>query len=791
MDTDKIINKPNHRISYKAKLRLAWYKPTINYYISLALNNSNYENIKSWLNAANGVIDDTVFLYLTKPILGELKSNISLPDEIRDLDFITPIREKNLGEYIELPYKFQVMVHNDDVIMERNAKVKEQILKLMKQALVNEINANGIQGNPVEQAVPSKPVPDLNTFAKDFIANYLDGRAIKGQTKLEYINYINNFDTQRLQAFYFWWATEHFYTYRSIVNDEVSKEVLHPLSVYTVGDEEFVEDRNVVLIHDKISYDDLLLYYDKLLPAEEKEYIAKFSGVDDANTSISVATAFLESRLVNIRELPTTDGKFTITGTNKLIDRYRVFFISERKTKILTYQSLDGEELTEEVDEEYTLDKAAGDISLETIYIPEVYMGIRFGDENTGVYIPAQPEIVQRYHVVTHKPKMPVNGRDYVLDGIKNNPIPNRLIPFQIIDRIIWHHMELNMAKYKYFIEVVPKSMLNDDSAGTSKEKMYYMKQDNLLTYDDSEVDFNTAAQAFRIVQNPGLERYLMGLNEIRMQNKREAYEIANMNDERAGQGNANDKVSNFNANLNIAKLGSVLMVNMFNKTLELDHIADLEFAKYAYIKGKKGAYFNSNGEPVLFDTDGMEDLDVKYGLSVSNSIIDQRTLQAWKDLAFAAAQNREFGIAATAIDAQNISKIRNAIVELDKLNKELANSQQVSQEKISQQQIEANQQALAFERETIMMKTKLEGEYELEKERIKASTVTLGLDANNNKIDDSSDIIARSKERMDAINIELKQRELANKQWKDREDVRLKDKEIDANKYIAKINKN
>ena len=77
--------------------------------------------------------------------------------------------------------------------------------------------------------------------------------------------------------------------------------------------------------------------------------------------------------------------------------------------------------------------------------------------------------------------------------------------------------------------------MLNPDNTGTTNEKLFYIKADNTLIYDDTIVDFNTVAQGFRVIGMPAVENYLKVLIELRDKYKSEALEISNMNSYRLG----------------------------------------------------------------------------------------------------------------------------------------------------------------------------------------------------------------------------------------------------------------
>ena len=51
---------------------------------------------------------------------------------------------------------------------------------------------------------------------------------------LNRINDVNDFDTKRIQSFFYWWACEEFYTYREVINNEVYTSIISPLEGYPI-----------------------------------------------------------------------------------------------------------------------------------------------------------------------------------------------------------------------------------------------------------------------------------------------------------------------------------------------------------------------------------------------------------------------------------------------------------------------------------------------------------------------------------------------------------------------------
>ena len=210
------------------------------------------------------------------------------------------------------------------------------------------------------------------------------------------------------------------------------------------------------------------------------------------------------------------------------------------------------------------------------------------------------------------------------------------------------------------------------------------LKADNTLIYDDTQVDLNIVLQGLRVINNSGLAEYINILWQIRASNKQDAWDAANMNSERFGSTQSQQTVTNANQNIYRAKLGSTLMITMFNKALELDHKADLEYSKYAYANGKKGVFFDKKqGIFVDIEIDPFEHINSDYFPIVVNSKVEEDKLRKFEELAFSAAQNGDLDIASEAIDADSAPQIKKIIKDILEAKRAYENSIATRKEEI------------------------------------------------------------------------------------------------------------
>ena len=701
-----MLSYPEQQVSRSKKEEDSFYKPTYDYLISKAISLNPKDELTTWLDAANGIISNASLKYLISPLKDKETEQVlnKLPGEIRDTDLINTVRERNIGEYIGIPYKFTVNVLNADSILKRDAAVAEEVNKAMQQGLINLLNEYYEKQQEVGQAegaintgLPSKDFPDIEKFAKEFIENWIDDRAIKGFNILKLINVVNDFDTKRIQAFFYWWATEEFYTYREIINNEVYTSVLSPFESYPIyNDEQFVEDYTGFLIKKKTTLSKVKAMYWNEFSNSERDHIANLTR--DGQGKYSTKGTWLASRSWDASETnnysANSNMDYDVTDTYEALDEYTIIWRTEVPIKIRKFIDPLGIEREEPVIEDY--EETELDLEVRTEWIEEVYIGKRFGNAITGVYLKPKPCDVQRYDEHTLTPKLPVGGKKGILRNIKQNPIPKRLLPYVLIDRMILLQQERVIAKYEGYIKVIPQALLNDDITGTKKEKLFYIKADNTLVYDDTTIDFNTVAQGFRVVAMPDVANYLKTLIDLRDKYKAEGLEIANMNNYALGDVMASTGKSVMQESIYRAKVGNVLSITMFHAALERDHTADLEFSKVAYHDEKRGSYTDrASGKPIYVDINIEEHRETQYGCFVENSKLDEAKLEMLRQIGFNASQNGDIDSAITAIEGDSIPEVRKALKEISKANKELeermAENQNATQRYVADMQDKIN----------------------------------------------------------------------------------------------------
>ena len=711
-----ITNRQDQRTSITTKHSDDWKVGNIHYWLNIAYGQNDKADTLSNINASNGIVDADTYTYVLNPLQADGDKLKNLPGEIRDVDFITPIREKNIGEYLELPDTFTVKVNDPNISLIKNKEVADILRPVVEQAIINKINEQQ------ETGVPSKDVGDISKLVETTISNWIDSRAKNAQGLIEHLKDDNDYNNKIIALFNNWWCTEEVYIHIYIENGNVFFEEINPLYGYPISNgDEFVDDNDAFVIDRKISIDSIKEHYSEDLTSTDLKYLDTLIDKYDSG-SYSVKAEVIQDYYGRKTFADDIYNGNIPLDTSRDIRESILYFKTEVKRRILYKQNAIGEVVNEIVEKGYIVNEELGDIEIKNEWITEVWKQVLLGQDYVGIYLNPEPLDVQIYDN-KGKAKLPIVGKKGVLNNVYVNPIPKRIIPNLALYRIITLQIERQMAKYKGVMEIIPASML-EGVDGDAKANMWYKLADNTLIYDDSEISPSTVKEGYRLVGNDGAVSYIKALIDLREVVKNEAWDMANMNDSRYGNAPASATVTNNQQNIFRARLGSMLMVTTFNNIKVKLFTQLLEYSKAVYGDGINGSNFNSEGGITYYNINAGELTENQYGVYVSNSMLDYNKLKEYKDLAFSAAQNGEFEIASKAIDSDNVSEIRTHIDTFiktrDTYNKELE-ANKMQQEKAMHDEVLADKEAdRQIELEKIRLKAELEGNTKVQLESMK-----------------------------------------------------------------------
>lgn len=679
---------PNTRASIAEKHGEKWYKQMADWVIELALASNDKSFTSKCLDAANGVINKEDYEYVLGTYItgkeateAENQLNAQVLGKLRDVDILTPIKEKYMGEFISSYHNYQVYSLDPEVILRRNADLGEQVKAMMFQK-VSEILANPDKGSDL----------DISGFIKKFLDEWIDKDVAAEQDTLEMLN--ANIEAKRkyIDAYFYWWACEEVYTYRYLSGKDVKFKVLNPLEYYRVrSGNYFVEDDNYGLHRTLVSIQEIIdEFYNNMDDGLNEEQLSLLKAI---SVNIQNGVGYVNSRIfLDYRKQFPTDAKLeadiqvTRSGLNVTKDHY--VFKTEIKKGILSYYDNDGSLAGMDVDEDYILNKKAGDVSIEWLYINQMWEGWRFGGDFVKLYIPPRPVQIQRELLSNSSVcKSPFNGASYIHEANAVKPIPYRIKDNLALYKIYTLLEERWINKFKSWL-MVPESILADSKEMKTEERLDQADIDSIFPFNDENLRDNpNGLSNFREVATTAVIKYITILNQVKQSIKQDAWELANMNDARRGQNNPYKGKGTNEQEYAQAITGTIWSLEMFNSFREKDYMANLDFSRVAWVDGKQGSYIDENTKQLkLVNVDGEAHLGTNVGVFISNSAELNAQAEALKQLAFSTGQNNDPELSAEAITNKNISKLKLAIGASTKARREFDMKMETAKADINRQ---------------------------------------------------------------------------------------------------------
>jgi hypothetical protein len=787
-----------HRVSRTTKQKPEWYKPLAEYMIG-KIDSSILEDIKDKINAVRGDISDTYYKKVLNPFNASDKKFTRWRGEMRNFDIMRDIIRRYLGEYSRQPFDFQVKANDPEVITRFSDALNAKITNLAIQAYVNSLNAAG-----VDTGQPTKEVPDFEKFYQEFKIEYVDDLAAQGQALLTAIIDWTDSNLKYYKSFYDYIVLGQTFTYRDIRGNVLHKEVIDPLSYHPISNgEPFIEDHDNGIRTFKVTMSQLLENFSTILTEETYNKVRKlYDSYRTSSGGVAVPLSYFKSLMDDATYTAFTSNTrntarigndmYRLTNKDDMVDGYHFVFTTEVKVGHLIYLDPVTGTLTEELIEADTFkfNQNEGHISITWEWWNEYWEFYQFGDTHDDIYsIPRPIAFQRRDNNNPQKIKSPYNGLCEIVPGTGFTfSIPDAVLPYQIARNIFAFYREKIIAKNKDKIVVIPKSLLGDETF--AENAIYRMEANSVFAYDDSEDDAGTKAQHIRIL-DASLSQFISHITDLMDRMKQEAWETVDMNAQRYGDIATSAGKATTEEAIVRSSMGSVIIFTMFERFLEREFTADLEYSKMAYIKGKKGSYSDVEGNTRFLDLDVDNHLLANYGIHVVSAISQTEKKRAMRDLAFNASQNGNVGLAAKAVLSDNVASIKKAFTEFEKAQTEYQRSIANEKEQIMAQveQAKAQNEEASRQHEVNLANIREAGEtqrtvMELQVKLLDLQTQLESTPENTSNSDAINDQIALQKLELDKVKQSLDMQ-------KHRDTIGIKREEMASKEKIAKMNKN
>ena len=785
---------PRQRVSNAEKNKPEWYAGCCDWIIAQGQNIRNSSDLEKKYRVLKGDIPTEFYKKILNPYNATNEKYTRFPATMRNYDIMKGVIRRYVSEYIKNPHDFIVGANNPEVVLARNSKLRQELAFIVQEqiaAKIQESYTNWVnQGNDPQQFNPQEQF-NIEEFITDFNEKYIDDISAQGQ---EILNVIRDITEDRLiysRAYFEWVTFGECYTYTDVIGEKLIKRVVSLRDAFPVpNDNMFAEDYDMFAERRKLTYQQIIDEFDEYFTDVDRKFLEDYYALNGhPTTPLDFATyerfypdicsrfnkedrAFFSKEPSMIRDL-----------NSNLYDVWHVVWRGEIRRCIVTYQNQAGFISTRMEEDNYELNSAVGDISMEYIYVPQVYESTRIGCRQYAIY-PYKARAV----AYNRNGKLPYNGMNELFPGFGKFSILDIVTPFQVFYNIVAYHREMVLAKNKLNVLMIAKSLLGK----VPEDTIYKMIADGVLYIDDSEDQGMLRAQQVRFLQN-NIGDYLTQLTNLMADIENTAKMQVDMTPQRYGDiANSAGKGTTQEAIVR-GSMGSVIIEYMMDLMRERDYARDMDYSKFAWIDGLDTSYRDDENNLKYVSVDIDKHIYADYVIKAKNSTKEQEKLDQLKQFAFSAAQNGDLTAAVAAIQGDNVAAIVKLVNKFN--NEKMAHENELKQldQQLEQMKQEFELQKIQIKGEEDRKTKLLEGEIDKQIELIRADANMVSypgnvsdaekqegidrLEAQRNAIQQDKNSIERQKMAIDFFNAER--------------DRQVKEKDIDTKLKIAKENKN
>lgn len=791
---------PKQRVSGNIKQTAEWYANAIDYVIDAGLSFNDRKDTELKLSILRGDLPTEFYKKTLNPYNSANEKYQRFPATLRNLDIMSDIIRRYVSEYFKGVHEFVVGANNPDIVINKNAKLKEKIGELAQQAFQQEferqyqamIQQAQQQGQDPNTINPQQAMPDVDKFIADFNEKYIDDESKQGQDILDYVRAMTQDNIIYLSAFFNFVSLGECYSYSDVRGNKLFKEHVPVLEAFPIpNDKFFVEDHDMFARRMLMSYQQIIDMFDDMLTDKDKKFLELYYGRASSNNGITqlnytqmfetypdICDKFTKGEREIFKKEPITIH----AENNNLFEVWHVVWRGEAKRGILTYINELGLQTTRVVEEDYEFNPEAGDINIEWVYEPQVYEGYRIGGRYNSIYpIKARPVAFNR------NGKLPYNGIMEVLPMMGKFSIIKLITPYQVMRNIFAYHREMVIAKNKMLILLLPESLI----ASNSEDKIYKMAADGVLLIDDSEDTNSLKMQQIRLL-NANMGDYITQLTNLMEATKLEAREMVDMNMQRYGEIAQSAGAATTQEAISRSSMGMVILVQMFDEFRKADYNRDLDYCKLAYAEGLDTSYWDELGKRRFISLDVNTFISSDYSTTVRNDSKELDKIQQLRQWAFSAAQNGDLDMALAAISGDNVSQIKATVQKFMDIKRQHEEQMKQMEQMMKQEELQSKLQEIAAKGEQDRLTEELKYAYEMQ---LKYMDVDMSLLASNASDESARNRLAAitedNKRNLEQQRIQLDREKLMADTYSKAADREVKRHQIDTQLKIAKTNKN
>ena len=160
---------PVQRCSAAEKAKPSWYANSIDYVIAAGIGANDRTDTDLKLSILRGDIPNDFYKKTLNPYNASKEKYTRFPATMRNFDIMSDIIRRYVSEYYKGIHEFTVGANNPEVVLAKNAKLKQEVSRLCEQAFMQEFEKNLQQlvqeaeanGQPAESINPQDAMPDI------------------------------------------------------------------------------------------------------------------------------------------------------------------------------------------------------------------------------------------------------------------------------------------------------------------------------------------------------------------------------------------------------------------------------------------------------------------------------------------------------------------------------------------------------------------------------------------------------------------------------------------------------
>lgn len=134
------LNFPKQRVSAAERNKPEFYANSCDWLIGQALSIAQTDDIEKKYHFLKGNIDAEYYKKILNPYNATNKDYQRFPATMRNYDMVGGVVRRYVGEYIQNPHDFIVGANNPEVVLARDAKLRQELMTIVQQKLLKELN---------------------------------------------------------------------------------------------------------------------------------------------------------------------------------------------------------------------------------------------------------------------------------------------------------------------------------------------------------------------------------------------------------------------------------------------------------------------------------------------------------------------------------------------------------------------------------------------------------------------------------------------------------------------------